>query len=449
MKTSRNCCFPSGRGSCFRLLAVVFSVALASVALTAGAETLQLPRYTKLVEYIESSGTQWINTGFSPTNKNVRIEVTYRFVSLPTGTDRKYVFGESFNSGNIRLQYAVGDAGHCGIGFGNIFKGDVTFDSYDTDTTHTIVCDGGVFSLDGVTSDEWDLSAAPLDTTNTNHPIYLFGHNVNNNSNPSSYLSSIRLYSCKIWDQGELVRDFVPVSLTNGTTVCLYNALNGEFYTKSGSGNFVAGPDVTAYRNATYIETDRTAVINTEYVPNSKTELEIQFSFTQLLEDKRYVFGVYGGNGGRFQFSYGPVATGCFLGYGKLYQADVPGLPYNTAKHVVRYVPGEGFYFDGNLVTTASVDLTKWAVEKGKDIYLCGLNPNGASANVDYIPPIRIYYCKIWEDGELVRDMVPVQRVYDGKCGLLDNVATNFYGYYGTRTDFTAHFSSGMLIIVR
>jgi hypothetical protein len=49
----------------------------------------------------------------------------------------------------------------------------------------------------------------------------------------------------------------------------------------------------------------------------------------------------------------------------------------------------------------------------------------------------------------LVRDMVPVQRVYDGKCGLLDNVATNFYGYYGDRADFTAHFSSGMLIIVR
>ena len=446
MKTSRNCCFPSGRGSCLRLLAVVFSVVLASATLTVGAETLTLPRYTKLVEYIESSGTQWINTWFSPTNKNVRIEVTYRFVSLPTGTDRKYVFGESYtiDNTNVRLQYSVGV--DCFIGFGNKYVAGVPFDSYDTDTTHTIVCSNGVFSLDGRTLAEADLSDASLSTTDTNHPVYLFGHNA---GGAAKYLSSIRLYSCKIWSQGKLVRDFIPVSLTNGTTVCLYNAVRGDFYNNAGTGSFTAGPDVTAYRNAAYIETDRTALINTEYVPNSKTELEIQFSFTQLLEDKRYVFGVYGGNGGRFQFSYGPVATGCFLGYGKLYQADVPGLPYNTAKHVVRYVPGKGFYFDGNLVTTASVDLTTWAVEKGKDIYLCGLNPNGASANVDYIPPIRIYYCKIWEDGELVRDMVPVQRVYDGKCGLLDNVATNFYGYYGTRTDFTAHFSSGMLIIVR
>lgn len=428
----------SGLGVC------LVSLALSAHVVSAGT----LPKGTKFVEYIESSGTQWINTWFSPTNKNVRIEVTYRFVSLPTGTDRKYVFGESFNSGNIRLQYAVGDAGHCGIGFGNIFKGDVTFNSYDTDTTHTIVCDGGVFSLDGVTSDDWDLSAAPLDTTDTNHPIYLFGHNVNND-NPPSYLSSIRLYSCKIWSQGKLVRDFIPVSLTNGTTVCLYNAVRGDFYNNAGTGSFTAGPDVTAYRNAAYIETDRTALINTGYAPTSKTEIEIQFSFTQLLEDKRYVFGVYGDNGGRFQFSYGPTSTGCFLGYGNTFTNSVAGIPYNTAKHVMKYVRNVGFEFDGTVVDTAPFDLTTWA-GTSKDLYLCGHNPNGGSANVDYIPPIRIYYCKIWEDGELVRDMVPVQRVFDGKCGLLDNVATNFYGYYGTRADYTAgNPPRGLVVFVR
>ena len=445
MKTSRNCSFSGGRGNYFRLLTVVFSVALASAALTAGAVTL--PKYTQFVEYIESSGTQWINTGFSPTNKNVRIEVTYRFVSLPTGTNRKYIFGESYNDGKIRLQYAVGSAGHCGIGFGNTFKGDATFDSYDTNTTHTIVCNGGVFSLDGVTSDDWDLSAAPLDTTDTNHPIYLFGHNVNN-GNPSSYLSSIRLYSCKVWDQGELVRDFMPVSLTNGTVVCLYDAVGEIFYYNAGSGNFTAGKDVTAYRNAAYIESDKTALINTGYAPTSKTEIEIQFSFTQLLEDKRYVFGVYGDNGGRFMFSYGPASTGCFLGYGNTHTNSVAGIPYNTAKHVMKYVRNEGFVFDGTVVDAGSVDLTKWA-GTSKSLYLGALNPNGGSANVDYLPPIRIYYCKLWENGALVRDWVPVQRKFDGKIGLYDKVTGNLDGYYGNRTDFTAHFSSGLLVILR
>ena len=423
-----------------------FGVCLVSLALSAHVVSAgTLPKGTKFVEYIESSGTQWINTWFSPTNKNVRIEVTYRFVSLPTGTDRKYVFGESYtiDNTNVRLQYSVGK--DCFIGFGNKHVAGVPFESYDIDTTHTIVCSNGVFSLDGQTLAEADLSDASLSTTDTNHPVYLFGHNVGGTAN---YLSSIRLYSCKIWYQGRLVRDFLPVSLTNGTTVCLYNTVNGSFYTNSGSGSFTAGPDVTAYRKAAYIESDRTALINTGYTPTDKTELEIQFAFTKLLDDKRYVFGVYGDNGGRFQFSYGPTSTGCFLGYGGAYTNSVAGIPYDTAKHIMKYVRNEGFVFDGTVVDTAPFDLTKWA-GISKDLYLCGHNPNGGSANVDYIPPIRIYYCKIWEDGELVRDMVPVQRVYDGKSGLLDNVTTNFYGYYGTRTDFTAHFSSGMLIILR
>ena len=445
MKTSRNCSFLWGRSNYFRLLTVVFFVASAFAALTVGAETLTLPRYTKLVEYIESSGTQWIDTWFSPTNKNVRIEVKYRFVSLPTGTDRKYVFGESYtiDNTNVRLQYSVGV--DCFIGFGNKHVADVPFDSYDTDTTHTIVCSNGVFSLDGRTLAEADLSDASLSTTDTNHPVYLFGLNVGGATN---YLSSIRLYSCKIWSQGKLVRDFIPVSLTNGTTVCLYNAVRGDFYNNAGTGSFTAGPDVTAYRNASYIESDQTALINTEYTPTSETELEIQFAFTELLEDKRYVFGVYGDGGGRLQFSYGPASTGCFLGHGTAYTNSVAGIPYNKAKHVMKYVSGKGFVFDGTVVNTAPFDLTTWA-GTSKSLYLGALNPNGGTASEAYLPPIRIYYCKIWEDGKLERDMVPVQRKFDGKCGLLDNVATNFYGYYGTRTDFTAHFSSGLLVILR
>ena len=175
----------------------------------------------------------------------------------------------------------------------------------------------------------------------------------------------------------------------------------------------------------------------------------MKFSLTRLLQEKTYVFGVYGVNGGRFQFSYGPAATGCFLGFGTAYTNSVAGIPYNTAKHVMKYVRNEGFSFDGSVVDTAPVDLTKWG-GTSKDLYLGALNPNGGSANVDYLPPIRIYYCKIWEDGVLVRDLVPKQRVFDGKNGLLDNLTGNFYGYNGTRTDFTAFFApSGTVIVVK
>ena len=39
----------------------------------------------------------------------------------------------------------------------------------------------------------------------------------------------------------------------------------------------------------------------------------------------------------------------------------------------------------------------------------------------------KIYYCKVWINGELARDFIPVRRRSDGKVGLLDRVENKFY----------------------
>ena len=420
---------------------LLFLVLLAFAAVSAGAANL--PRYTKLVEYIESDRKAYIDTKYVP---NASTEIEMEFAFTEERSNKPYVFGSYGTSGG-RFQFSYGPASlGCFLGYGNDCSNSVAGIPYDTSRHVVKYVRGEGFSFDGTIPDTGSVDLTTW--LGTGASLFLGAVNPNGGSVNTALIAPLRIYSCKIRENGELVHDFMPASLTNGTTVCLYDAVDGPFRTSTGSGGFTAGPDATAYRVATYIETDRTAVVNTEYTPNAKTEIEMQFAFTRLLETKTYVFGVYGSNGGRLMFSYGPASTGCFLGYGNTYQTDVPGLPYNTAKHVVRYVPGEGFYFDGNLVTTASVNLTKWA-GTSMPLYLCANNPNGGSANVDQIPPIRIYSCRIWEDGDLVRDLVPVQRVFDGKNGLRDNVTGNFYGYYGTRTDFTVHFPSGLVIIVR
>lgn len=40
---------------------------------------------------------------------------------------------------------------------------------------------------------------------------------------------------------------------------------------------------------------------------------------------------------------------------------------------------------------------------------------------------VRIYYLKIYNDGILVRDFIPVRRKSDGKIGMLDKVENKFY----------------------
>ena len=418
---------------------------LALAAASAGAVTL--PKNTKLVEYIESDRRAYIKTQYVP-NEATEIEMEFAFTE--ERPNKPYVFG-SFGTGGGRFQFSYGPASQgCFLGYGNDYSNSVAGIPYDTSRHVVKYVRGEGFSFDGTIPDTGSVNLTTWSGTGAN--LYLGAVNSNGGNINTDLIAPIRIYSCKIRENGELVHDFMPASLTNGTTVCLYDAVDGTFRTSTGSGSFTAGPEIPmAYRNATYIESDRLAYINTEYGPNAKTKIEMKFSFTTNLETKTYVFGVLGENGGRFQFSYGPAATGCFLGYGNTYQSDVPGLPYNTANHIVRYVPGEGFYFDGNLVTTASVNLTTWAGTSHR-LFLGAMNSNGNWNNFkpELIAPIRIYYCKIWEDGEPVMDLAPVQRVFDGKNGLHDTVTDNFYAYYGAQADFTAFIPPpGLVIIVR
>ena len=53
----------------------------------------------------------------------------------------------------------------------------------------------------------------------------------------------VRLYRCKFWQGGTLVRDFQPVLDENGVA-CLYDAVTDELFYNAGSGSFVAGPAV-------------------------------------------------------------------------------------------------------------------------------------------------------------------------------------------------------------
>ena len=58
--------------------------------------------------------------------------------------------------------------------------------------------------------------------------------------------ASMKLYSCKIYNNGTLVRDFVPVKNSSGT-IGLYDLVNSAFYTNAGSGTFTAGADIVGF----------------------------------------------------------------------------------------------------------------------------------------------------------------------------------------------------------
>ena len=80
-----------------------------------------------------------------------------------------------------------------------------------------------------------------------NLPIYIFKRS--NSATETTYGLSGRFYFCKIWQNGILVRDFIPVRVDS--TGCMLDKANltggtnnDGIYYNAGTGSFVLGPDV-------------------------------------------------------------------------------------------------------------------------------------------------------------------------------------------------------------
>ena len=430
-------------------------LALLAVAHVASALDKPSPYHLKFVEYIESNSDKlaYINTGYVP-NANTEIEMDFAFTRTNL-TLKTYVFGAYDKDSRGRFQFSYGpDSLGCFFGYGTSYTNSFRGLPYNTErhVVKYVPGSGKGFYFDGNRVDPPGVNLTSWVGTGTN--LYLCALNSKGSSVTTDYIAPLRIYSCKIWENGILKRNFLP-ALTDASAASLYDTVRRKFHTNANTywdneekktkerGMFIAGEEVTPtdYRKATYIEANRTAYIDTEYVPNENTELEMAFAFTSLTNLKTYVFGTYGSHDcGRFQFSYGPADTGCFFGYGSGFDRTVPGLPYNTDRHVVKYVrsPAKGFYFDDIFVNTNTLaNLTTWS-DTSANLFLGQINPDGGNLNPTNLAPIRIYSCKIWEGNEMKRDLVPRYRVYDNKNGLYDKVTGNFYAYGGTRADFTA-----------
>ena len=74
----------------------------------------------------------------------------------------------------------------------------------------------------------------------TTNMIYLFRRNYS--ANPLG--ADMKLYSCKLYNNGALVRDFVPCYRRADNEIGLYDLVNGVFYTNAGTGSFTIGGNV-------------------------------------------------------------------------------------------------------------------------------------------------------------------------------------------------------------
>ena len=199
-----------------------------------------LPAGYEELKYIESTGTQYIDTGvvITPT---MAVEVDVRVTVIET---QSRIFGNAQDSTPGYMSFALYMNGWSPSQWATAMKddgGDWVTSTVSADTArhvHKLDCTSSTrkYKLDG--DDKGN--AHPRVTKSTDGSLYLFA----NHGATTGGFTKMVLYSCKIYDNGEVVHDFVPARRLSDLALGLYNIKEGVFLVNSGTGKFLPGPVV-------------------------------------------------------------------------------------------------------------------------------------------------------------------------------------------------------------
>ena len=191
--------------------------------------------YTRL-QYLQSSGTQYINTGFAP---NSDFKHTLVFEVTSSANSSKYICGTGVNegrSGNVRVNGNTIDGIYVNAGAGaavNILNGTKTLSGQTTLIMDLHNNATNVVSLNGQS-----VSNSNTGTIISPQALHLFGMS-------GSYLpTGLRIYSSVIEQNNAVIKNLVPVRRNSDNVLGMLDLVSGTFFTNAGSGTFTAGPDV-------------------------------------------------------------------------------------------------------------------------------------------------------------------------------------------------------------
>ena len=371
--------------------------------------------YTEL-EYIESTGTQYIDTGFVP-NQDTRVvmEAEHSVTSAVS-----WIFGVRTASG--KNMYAF-------LAYQNKYRTDynTTITSYGTAITAMtkVDKDKNITTLNGT-----EVITNAYASFDCQYPLFLLAMNT---AGTASGFASAKVKIMKIYDNGAIVRNYVPCKDSNGE-IGLYDLVNKSFVGNSGSGEFLAGGEIIprqlpeGYTQVTYIQSSGTQYIDTGFKPNQDTrvmmEVDILSATSVNAVSNTYTPAVFGARNSSTSASFT-----LWLLNTTSFRTDFGGA--NVSISVDSVV---GRYAIDKNKTTTSVNTstavnTAATFQASYPLTLFALN-NAGSVDARMLVG-RLYSCKIYDNNALIRDLIPCTNA-SGAAGLYDIVNGIFYGNAGT-----------------
>ena len=377
-----------------------------------------IPDEYKQIEYLESveNTVQYIDTGITPEAGHV---YDFDFAYMSFSADRKIILGNFKSNDGLYVTSLE-------VFTGNKFR---VYESYNNNTIYdkqsaSLQQDTKIFvkaKLDSINntfvgeykydSTQGSVGSGTLSIGTNTNPLYMFNDNRGGSNIQINH--SLAIYYMKIYDNGVIVRDFTPVRV--GNVGYMYDTVSGQLFGNSGSGSFVLGPD-KVYNEIEYLESSGTQRIDTNIVGGKNTAIEIKFYVTSIGSSYEGIFGSRVASNNTNSIS--------------LFTQNTSNVNHRFGSQVL------ATQIKINTLYTIYLDKTKITI-------------NGTTTNwnqtADFTTPgtltlfgvdsftkskCKIYYTKIWENEELVLDLIPV-RV--GDIGYMyDRVTGELYGNSGT-----------------
>lgn len=182
-----------------------------------------LPTEYQRVEYIESTGTQWINTGYYASTKKTSAHIG---VTPKSKASIQGICGARNNN-------LAADATSCNVFYmtNNTFRLDWALGS----TSASVATALNIYS-------EIQCARLVSDTDVDMDGPFLVG-NFSNGSVPFSTGFVGRIHFAKLYDNGKPVRYLIPCYRKLDGIIGMYDTVNDVFYTNAGTGTFGKGPD--------------------------------------------------------------------------------------------------------------------------------------------------------------------------------------------------------------
>lgn len=405
-----------------------------------------LPKEYQRVDYIENNGNAMIDTGYYG-NKETKIEMSFRLVQASTndtfanvGYGGNYIQPNLSTTGTPRTS-RFGDKSFS-VGYG--------ISSSVINNINLIEIDKTGVKLNKVVVGE-ELSNVTAFTTPETLTIGIM-RNIN-----TDYCNGvIRYYYCKFYDNGSLVRDFVPCYRKADGVAGLYDRVTKRFFTNAGTGTFAKGNDV--YENVNEELYQRGGEIN-GYKPTLPSEYErveyLQSSGSQWIDT-----GVTGDNDIGFNIDVSAINGNdqVWLGIQTFFQlgsnggVDYTGVYYgwngiNTLQYARPTINfGDKHNYKHNFMNSRealfdNVENANYVLNYStitattRNVCLFARNKStGSGVDTEFMSYIKVYMFQISKGDKLVRDFIPAVRKSDNVAGLYDMVTRQFFTNQGTGT---------------